>query len=96
MTGFWLVAIAVLAIALETFVYFRNPRRSVVRSVNGDGPAVVVGLLWWACAVGVSWVNDGDPLGGAVYGLMGAAIIGSLVAMVRRGISRRRRSHTTS
>lgn len=92
MTWAWLVAFAALLVALETFAYHRHPRRSVFRSVNGDRVAVTVGLLWWTLAVGVSWVNDNDPLGGAVYGLLSASIIGCLVAMARRQITRWRDS----
>ncbi|MEU1015667.1 hypothetical protein ABZ383_23475 [Streptomyces sp. NPDC005900] len=90
MSWFRLVGLAVMLVALETYAYHRNPRRSVWRRIDGDRVAVTVGLAWWAAVVGVSWVNDNDPLGGAFYGLLGAAILGSSISMTRRSIARRR------
>ncbi|WP_156725636.1 hypothetical protein [Streptomyces apocyni] len=40
-----------------------------------------------------SWVNDNDPVGGAVFGVLGAATIGSLVAGARHLIHALRQKH---
>ncbi|MGW1292939.1 hypothetical protein [Streptomyces sp. NPDC002533] len=89
----WILLVLVAGgfLAAEIFVYHRNPRRSSWRFINGDRVAIRVGIAWWICAISVSWVNDNDPLGGAVFGAPGAAIVASLVVGVRQLIQAMRR-----
>ncbi|MFE3371023.1 hypothetical protein ACFXOK_15655 [Streptomyces sp. NPDC059173] len=81
---FLLALVAGLFLAAEVFVYHRNPRRSSWRFIDRDRVAIRVGIAWWVCAISVSWVNDDDPLGGAVFGAPGAAIVACMAAGARR------------
>ncbi|MFF8653795.1 hypothetical protein [Streptomyces huasconensis] len=90
------VLLAAVLLAEAVFLVTGQHRRSWSRLLKHDKVALLAAGGWWIYAFSTSWVNDGDPLGGAVIGLLGALIVGSLVAVAHGRLIRWRESRTSS
>ncbi|MFF0416509.1 hypothetical protein ACFYUY_39535 [Kitasatospora sp. NPDC004745] len=92
----FLVIVAVSALCFsEAVAMCRHPDRSFLLLLKSDRAAQAVGSAWWVFSVAVS-LPDGNVLGGALFGLLSACIVGCTVATARRARARRRASRRTT
>ncbi|WP_331743066.1 hypothetical protein [Kitasatospora sp. NBC_01300] len=79
----------------EAVAVRRHPDRSFLLLLRNDRVALAVVLVWRLFSVAVS-VPDGNILGGSLFGLLSACVVGCTVATARRARARRRVArHTT-
>ncbi|MFH8295408.1 MULTISPECIES: hypothetical protein [unclassified Streptomyces] len=95
MTIVWL-ALIVVFVLVEIWLTKRSHRRSAWRTLDGDRVALAVGVAWCAIAVATAWADDGDPIGGLLFGGLTGVVVACVVATARRKIAYMRGKNSAS
>lgn len=86
----WFILLAVVFVAADLLVLRKNRCRSALAVIASDRIALILALVWWVYATGVSVADGGDLAGGLAFGLLTAAMVGTAAAAVRRQLSARK------